>query len=398
MKRVNTISIVTALAVILLSMFLYLPYSKNDRSDRTIKVGFVYDGDESAPYTYNFIRAQYAVEAEYGDRVEIAVRNNTPNSAGEAALRELVEEGCDLIFTTSFGYGETAKQMAGEYPDVQFCQATCYNSNEAPIYDNYHTFMGHIYEGRYLAGVAAGMKLNQMIEEGVITEEEARIGYVAAYPYAEVISGYTAFLLGVRSVVPYAVMTVKYTNTWTSYTLEKECAEELIAEGCVVISQHSDTTGPAVACENADLPYPVYHVGYNQSMQDVAPTTSLLSTRINWTPYILSAVEAVLQEEEIEKHVDATIHGRDAGAGFEKDWVQVVDVNDLIAVEGTDVVITNAIRDFEHGKIQVFKGNYVGVDPFDETDTYDLSNGYMENETTSAPMFHYVLKDVITVE
>ncbi len=398
MKRVNTISIVTAFALVLLALIIYLPYSGRIQSDRTIKVGFVYDGDESTPYTYNFIRTQYAIETTYGDRVEIAVKNNTTAADAETALRELIGEGCDLIITTSYGYGEVAKKLAGEYPDIQFCQATCNNANETPIYDNYHTFMGYIYEGRYITGVVAGMKLRQMIEEGVITEEQAIIGYVAAYPYAEVISGYTAFLLGVRSVVPSAVMKVKYTNTWTSYTLEKKCAEELIAKGCVMISQHSDTTGPAVACENADMPYPVYHIGYNQSMIDVAPTTSLVSTRINWTPYILSAVEAVLKEEDIEKHVVATIHGNDAGAGFEKDWVQMVELNALIAVEGTDDMIEDTIREFERGSIQVFKGDYVGIDPFDETDTYDLSNGYIENEVTSAPMFHYVLQDVITVE
>lgn len=398
MKRVNTISIATALVLVLLSLIIYLPYSGSKKSDRTIKVGFVYDGDESTPYTYNFIRAQYAIETTYGDRVEIAVKNNTTTADGETALRELIGEGCDLIITTSYGYGEVAKKLAGEYPDIQFCQATCNNANETPVYDNYHTFMGYIYEGRYITGVVAGMKLRQMIEEGVITEEQAIIGYVAAYPYAEVISGYTAFLLGVRSVVPSAVMKVKYTNTWTSYTLEKKCAEELIAKGCVMISQHSDTTGPAVACENADMPYPVYHIGYNQSMIDVAPTTSLVSTRINWTPYILSAVEAVLKEEDIEKHVVATIHGNDAGAGFEKDWVQMVELNALIAVEGTDDMIEDTIREFERGSIQVFKGDYIGIDPFDETDTYDLSNGYIENEATSAPMFHYVLQDVITVE
>lgn len=398
MKKINIISITVCAIVILVFGIIFYAISNHDTSERTIKVGFVYNGDESAPYTYNFIRAQRELESRYGDQVEIAVQSNISEEKGEEAMRTLIGEGCDIIFTSSFGYGETAKQLAGEYPEIQFCQATCSDANEEPFYDNYHTFMGEIYEGRYTAGVVAGMKLQEMLDEGVITVDQAKIGYVGAFPYAEVISGYTAFFLGVRSVVPEAVMAVRYTDTWTSYTLEKECAEELIAEGCVIISQHSDTIGPAIACENAQEAHPVYHVGYNQSMLDVAPTTSLVSTRINWTPYILGAVEAVLAGDKIESHIDGNIHGNDAGAGFEKGWVQMVELNSVIATEGTEGVIEATIEAFEDGRVQVFKGDYIGVDPFDPNDTYDLSQGYIENETTSAPLFHYVLQDVITVE
>lgn len=398
MKKINIISITVCAIVILVFGIIFYAISNHDTSERTIKVGFVYNGDESAPYTYNFIRAQRELESRYGDQVEIAVQSNISEEKGEEAMRTLIGEGCDIIFTSSFGYGETAKQLAGEYPEIQFCQATCSDANVEPFYDNYHTFMGEIYEGRYTAGVVAGMKLQEMLDEGVITVDQAKIGYVGAFPYAEVISGYTAFFLGVRSVVPEAVMAVRYTDTWTSYTLEKECAEELIAEGCVIISQHSDTIGPAIACENAQEAHPVYHVGYNQSMLDVAPTTSLVSTRINWTPYILGAVEAVLAGDKIESHIDGNIHGNDAGAGFEKGWVQMVELNSVIATEGTEGVIEATIEAFEDGRVQVFKGDYIGVDPFDPNDTYDLSQGYIENETTSAPLFHYVLQDVITVE
>ena len=398
MKKINLVSVVTCAVAILVCGAAYALSQQCRVSEQAIKVGFIYDGDESTPYTYNFIRAQRAVEAAYGDRVQVEVKNNVPEEDGEASIRGLVEDGCDLVFTNSFGYGEAAKRMAAAYPRAQFCQATCSNANDDPKLDNYHTFMGEVYQGRYVAGVVAGMKLAQLLENGVISKEQALVGYVAAYPYAEVISGYTAFLLGIRSVCPDAVMRVRYTNTWSSYTLEKEIAQQLIAEGCVIISQHSDTIGPAVACEMEDAAQPVYHVGYNQSMLDVAPTTSLVSTRINWSPYVMGAVEAVLEDEQIEAHLDAHIHGNDAGAGFDKDWVQMVELNTMIVADGTEEKLEEVIAELKKGSIPVFRGNYTGKDPFDPSDTCDLSEGFAENENSSAPMFHYVLDDIVLVE
>ena len=398
MKKINTVSIIICVLAFILSVVFFSLVRTADEETKVIKVGFVYDGDESAPYTYNFIRAQKAVAAEYGDKVQISVKSNITDEYGESAIRELVDEGCDLIFTTSYGYGESAKKLALENPGIQFCQATCSNANTEPLCDNYHTFMGEIYSGRYIAGLAAGLKLKELIDTGRITIDMAKIGYVAAFPYAEVISGYTAFLLGVRHIVPDATMTVIYTNTWGEYILEKNTAERLIKEGCVVISQHSDTTGPAVACEEAKVSHPVFHVGYNDSMLDVAPTTSLISSRINWTPYITAAVGAVLKDKKIEKCVDGNVYGNDCAAGFDKDWVQMVELNSYIAADGTEELIDKTIEDFNKGRITVFKGAYTGTDPFDPNDTIDLSKGYVENEKQSAPSFHWVLNEVITVE
>lgn len=368
-----------------------------DDGDRHIKVGFVYDGDIGTAYTGNFIEAQNAVEYTYGDSVETIAKYNVSEEQGAAAILELIDEGCDLIFTTSYGYGTAAKEYARAYPDIQFCQATCNNANEDPVLDNYHTFMGEIYEGRYISGVVAGMKLKELIEDGTITEDQAKAGYVAAYPYAEVISGYTAFFMGIQSVVPQATMSVVYTNTWCSYALEKEAAERLIDEGCVIISQHSDTTGTAVACENTDKSVVVYNVGYNQSMIDIAPTTTLIGCRINWNPYITAAVGAVLDDDDIEDHVDADIHGNDAGAGFEKGWVEMLETNEIAVADGTAEKVAELIEEFEDGDIEVFKGDFTGTDPYDASDTYDLRDGYEENADASAPSFHYVLDDVITV-
>ena len=392
------VTVVTSLLMVAIFATVYFIRKTYDKSRDSIVVGFVYDGDESTPFTANFIKAQKAVERKYGKKVEVRVKSNVPNTdGGEQAILELVKEGCDLIITTSFGYGDAAKRCAGLYPDVQFCEATQINANEDPVYENYHTFMGEIYQGRYISGVIAGMKLKQMIDEGDITADEAKVGYVAAYPRAEVISGYTAFFLGVRSEVPDATMDVIYTNTWSGFSIEKKCAEQLLDRGCVIISQHSDTTGPAIACEEMYAKKKVYHIGYNQSNSDVAPTTSILSCRINWEPYIMGAVEAVLANKKIEDCIEGHIHGNDIGAGLEENWVEILELNSHIATPGSKERIEELTEDFRKGRIEVYKGSYIGVDPDDENDTIDLRNGYRENAESSAPTFHYVLKGVIMI-
>lgn len=397
MKRIYIVTVITSIAVIIASCFIH-NFMLSRNSDKSIKVGFIYVGDASDAYTNNFIKAQKAVENKYGTQVQTIAKYNIADNIVVPTLNDLVDEGCELIITTSYGYGEDTKNFAKEHPEIQFCQATCANANEDPVLENYHTFMGMIYQGRYTAGVVAGMKLKELIEDGALTPEQAKIGYVAAFPYAEVISGYTAFFLGIRSIVPEATMTVKYVNSWTDYTREKKYAEELINENCVIISQHSDTAGPAVACEETDKSRIVYHVGYNQSMSRIAPTTYLTGSKINWEPYILSAVQAVLKDKKIERCTDANVNGNDAGAGFDRGWVDMLELNNVAAAEGTKEAIDSVISDFKKGKIEVFKGDYIGVSPNDPNDTYDLNDGYMENKNASAPSFSYVLKDVITVE
>ena len=398
MKRNLIITIVTVTILLLfIGAYRMLEINTSDPY-HVVKVGYIYDGDESAPYTANFIRAQHAIEKKYEGRVESVVRSNVPAASGSEMLSELVAEGCEIIFTTSYGYQEAAKECAAANPKVQICEATGDMANTDPVLSNYHNFMGRIYEGRYAAGVVAGMKLRQMIDEKVIKPEEAKVGYVAAYPYSEVISGYTAFFLGVRSKAPEAVMTVRYTNTWNNYTLEYENAKEMIKEGCVLISQHSDTIGPAVACEEAQERHPVYHVGYNQSMIDVAPTRTLVSTRINWEPYMISAVGAVIDKKNIEKAVKGDVYGNDACAGFKEGWVEMMELNSQIIADGTREVLDDTVDGFKKGRIDVFSGAYTGTDPFEPDDRIDLRVSYKENNKASAPSFHYVLDDVITVE
>lgn len=399
MRRMQIITLLTALVMIGIHISVGLIGVGEEKKAHSVKVGFVYDGDESAPYSNNFIKAQKKLEAQdFGARVITVAKTNIPEGDEEQAIQELIDENCDIIFTTSYGYEKVAKKMAKDNPDIQFCQATGDNANEEPL-SNYHTFMGEIYQGRYISGLIAGMKLKEMIDEGELDVENVKLGYVGAFPYAEVISGYTAFILGVRSVVPTATMDVRYTNTWSSYALEKACAEQLIEDGCVIISQHSDTIGPAVACEEAkEKGANVYHVGYNQSMIDIAPTTSLVSSRIDWSVYILSAVNAVMNDENIEKSIEGNVHGNDVGGGFEYGWVNMLDINNLIAAEGTEEVVDAEIEKFKKKQIIVFKGGYTGINPDDENDTINLNKGYIENKNASAPSFHYILKDIVNIK
>ena len=207
-----------------------------------------------------------------------------------------------------------------------------------------------------------------------------------------------AFLLGARSVVPQAVMTVKYTNSWNDYRTEKKYARELIDEHCIIISQHSDTTGPATACEETSSDVPVYNVSYNQSMLDIAPTTYLTGCKINWKPYMKSAIDAVLNDKVIEKQVKGNVNGNDVGAGFDEEWVSMLEFNDIAVANGTKERVKKVIEQFKKGNINVFQGDYIGVNPDNPSEQIDLKEGYIENEYSSAPTFKYILKDIITVE
>lgn len=397
MKRVYYVTTLTCL--VLLAAFLGIFHLMNlNNQKQNLKVGFIYDNDESTPYTYNFSLAKDAIEKKYGDRVEILSCSNVLDDEMEEPLRELADKGCEIIFFN--GYSELVMKLAPEYPNIQFCQTSYMDMSGVTVPANYHTFKGEAYQGRYVSGIAAGLKIKQLLSGGLITQDQALVGFVAAFPTSEVISGYTAFILGVRSIVPEAVMQVSYTDTWSSYAQEKKAAQKLIGNGCVIISQHTDTIGPAIACEDASAidGKEVYFVGYNQSMSEVAPGTSLVTSRICWDPYIVAAVDAVMENKDIETVVTGRIHGTDISAGFEKGWVEMIDLNQQVAVPGTQEAMDSAIQQFMKGKIDfVFKGDYVGVNPDDASDTIDLSNGYVENENTSYPTFHYIIPDIITI-
>lgn len=395
MKRVYITTIVSALLVLAVFAAIYSTGGVVRRD--MIKVGFIYDNDESAPYTYNFTLAQRAIEKAYGSRVKIYACSNVSDNDALEPAQELAQQGCEIIFTNN--YSDDIVEAARQYPNVTFCQNSYYAGSHEDNPDNYHTFNGSIYQGRYVTGIAAGLKLREMIDNGVIDPGEVLVGYIGAFSSVEVISGYTAFILGVRSVVPEAMMRVRYTGTWSNYSREKACAKALIEEGCVVIAQHTDTIGPAVACEEAaSTGRRIVHVGYNQNVIDIAPNTSLISCRVNWTPYVLGAVEAVLSGKEIEKSVPGSVHGNDVCGGLDLGWVEVLELNKQIAANGTQEKLDKAVDALRKGSLEVFKGDYTGVNPNDPNDTIDLNLGFRENDKTSWATFRYLLTDVVTIE
>ena len=378
MKRVYIVTVLTC-AVIAAAFIAFFNYLNLSGGKDHLTVGFIYDNDESTPYTYNFSLAKDALEKKYGEKVDILTCSNVLDDEMEEPLRDLAEQGCDIIFFN--GYSEKVVELAPEYPDIQFCQTSYKDMNGVSVPDNYHTFKGEAYQARYVSGIAAGMKIQQMISEGIITEDQSKVGFVAAFPSSEVISGYTAFLYGVRSVVPTSTMEVFYTNTWCSYVIEKDVTEQMIEDGCVIISQHTDTIGPAIACEEAsETGKKVYFVGWGQSMSEVAPGTSLVTSRICWEPYVLSAVEAVMTDKKIETVVSAKIWGNDVSAGFEKGWVEMMDLNLTIAAPGTQDAIDKAIDQFKRGNNDMVFGT-----------------GYIENNHSSYPLFDDIPTDIITI-
>ncbi len=383
--------------LMLLAFALASGYFTRTSPDNSMAVGFIYSEDESTPYTYNFTQGQRALAEQYGRRVRILVQSNVHGREAEEPIRDLIRKGCRLIFINVDT--EAAAQLCAEYPDVQFCQVSLPGIDPKELPENYHTFNGEIYQARYAAGVAAGMKLRALMDAGDIRPEDAKVGYVAANNSAEVVSGYTAFILGVRAAAPEAVMRVRYTGSWSNYSVEKNVARQLIEEGCIVISQHTNTIAPAIACEEAAAKgNRVYHVGYHQSMMDVAPSTALVSLRTNWTPYILSATEAVMNGHTIESVVPGHVHGRDISAGFDQNWVQLLELNKQLAAPGTEDRLNRVIDSLKKGKTEVFRGNYTGVNPDEPADTIDLKAGYRENESSSAPSFRYILQDIIMEE
>ena len=384
-------------AAVLVAVSVISGYWSGEKSSGMLKVGFIYSEDESTPYTANFVQAQHALEEEFEGRVEVLYRSNVLSRDAEQPMLELIREGCSILFINMDT--DVPLTLAREYPEVQFCQVSLPTVSMEGTPENYHTFNGEIYQARYVSGIVAGMKLRQLLDSGALRPEDAVVGFVGANDSTEVISGYTAFLLGVRSVAPEATMRVRYTGTWSNFSAEREQARRLIDEGCVMIAQHVNTSGSAVACEEATSQgHTVYHIGYHQSMMDVAPSCALVSIRTNWEPYILEAVQAVLNSEKIETAVDAHVHDRDLSAGFESGWVEMLELNRFIAAPGTEEKMERAIESLKKGRIRVFSGNYLGINPRNPSDTIDLNAGYTENQYSSNPTFGYILKDCIIVE
>ena len=354
-----------------------------------LKVGFVYIGDENEGYTAAHYAGAMAMKENLGlNDNQIIIKWNIPEdeTCYDAAV-DLADQGCQIIFSNSFGHETYIMQAAAEFPEVQFCHATGYQAAMSGL-PNMHNYFTSVYESRYVSGVVAGMKLNEMIEDGTITADNAKIGYVGAFPFAEVISGFTSFFLGVRSVCPEATMNVTYTNSWASFDLEKEAAEALIADGCVLISQHADTTGAPTACEAAGVPC----VGYNISMIATAPTQALTSASINWGPYVTYAVQSIIDGTEI---VVDWCHGYAEGAD------KVTELNEAAVAAGTAEKVKEVEAAIIDGSLKVFDTaswtvNGETLTTYEKNGIEYISDGYFhESEFASAPAFD-ILIDGIT--
>lgn len=365
-----------------------------NNAGKELKVGLICIGDENDQgYTYNFIRAKDDVTermAAQGVTIDWQIITNIgeDDSCTDACI-ELAEGGCEIVICNSYGHEPFMLKVAPDYPDVHFVGATNLNSQFAGL-DNCHNAFADIYEGRYVAGVVAGLKIQELIDNGTITPAEAKIGYVGAFPFSEVISGFTAFYLGARSIVPDVTMTVKYVSSWSDATAEGNAAQALCDEGCVLISQHSDNTTPAtVAQQNG-----VFHVGYNNDMTSVAPAASLISSRIDWTIYFEYLFNCLLE---------GTAPAKDWTAGIAEGAVVLTELNTAIAAEGTAEKIEEVIAGLADGSINVFAGPWSGTGTAygaDAPDTLVMPEGdyFKESDVasgqTSAPYFYWILEGI----
>ena len=390
MKKIVSLVLVLAMALICSAAF-----AEGGIPADQIKVGYIYVGDENEGYTAAHYEGAKEMAAALGldMNTQVVVKWNIPETeeAYDAAVT-LAEEGCNIIFANSFSHESYVIEAAREYPDVQFCHASGFQAASCGL-SNMHNYFTSIYEARYVSGVVAGLKLNAMIADGTITEDTCKIGYVGAFPYAEVISGYTSFFLGVRSVCPSATMDVKFTNSWASFDLEKEAAEALVAQGCVLIAQHADTTGAPTACQALGVPC----VGYNVSMNEVAPDSALTSSSNNWGIYNTYAVKSV---------IDGTPIDVDWCQGLAQGAVLITELNEKTVAEGTADKVAEVEAAIIDGSTHVFDTATftVGGEKLEDLiasnadyakyEAY-VSDGYFhESELASAPAFDIAIDGI----
>ncbi len=358
-----------------------------------IKFGVITLHDELSTYDKNFIDAVKQAAENLGlSEEQVKIISGIPESdACRDEAMNLADEGYNIIFADSFGHEDYMIEAAKEFPNVQFCHATGTKAHTEGL-ANFHNAFAAIYEGRYLAGIAAGMKLNEIKEAGKLKGETPLIGYVGAFTYAEVISGYTSFYLGAKSVCPDVTMKVQFTGSWYDEMGEKAAAEALIAAGCDLISQHADSMGAPRACQDAGIP----NISYNGSTVDACPNTFIVASRINWVPYFEYIINQVIAGEAIDTDWTGTIA---------TDSVLLTEVNEQAAAAGTVEAIEAAKAEFIAGTLKVFdtaREGFITVggaplesyqadvdtDPAYEKDTEVVSDGYFhESEYRSAPYF-----------
>ena len=367
------------------------------------KVALICLHDENSTYDLNFINGFKEAMGELGlSEDQYMIKTGVPEGQEcYDAAAELADAGCKLIFSDSFGHQDYMLQAAQEFPDVQFVSCT---GDKALVsgQENYHNAFASIYEGRYLAGVAAGMKLNEIKEAGKLKGDVPKMGYVGAFTYAEVISGYTSFYLGAKSVCPDVVMDVTFTGSWYDETAEKEGANKLIQGGADLISQHADSFGAPTACETAGIP----NVSYNGSTKDAGPNTYIISSKINWAPYFKLASEAVQKGEAFDENNNWT-------GTLDTDSVQLTELNTDVAAEGTQAKLDEVMAGLKDGSIHVFDTSTftvegktldsyqadVEADDAYTPDTEVISDGYFhESEYRSAPYFNLAIDGITRLD
>lgn len=378
-----------AFALVLAMAFALCACTPNEEKDG-FKVGVILVGDENEGYTYAHMEGIEAARVACGlEKDQIIYKYNIgENEACHQAAVDLVEQGCKIVFANSFGHESFLIQAAKEYPDVLFCHATGQTAAKQTDLKNIFNYFTAIYEARYVSGVVAGMKLKELMDNGTVTDPH--VGYVGAYPYAEVVSGYTAFFLGIQSIVPDAYMEVQYTNKWFDLTLEAEAANALMARGCVIIGQHADSTGAPSAIQAAhdDGTYPnVYSVGYNIDMLNVAPDVALTSPQNNWGAYYTYAIKTAMEGKEMQQ---------DWCYGYIDEAVQISQLGTACA-EGTQEAVAAVIEKIKNGELHVFDCSTFTVNG-EHLTSYDKSYGFEgveliwdgyfhESEVISAPLF-----------
>ncbi len=411
---------IVAVAMVLCFALSFAACGSKDSSGTTLKVGAILVGDETEGYTLahmNGMEAAVKALAEEGIDVELSYKKKVPESEEVATnASDLVADGCQLVITNSYGHQYNWGDVIEQNPDVQFVSMTGDLAATSGL-KNYHNAFTKIYESRYVTGVVAGMKVKELIDAGKLTKETApnsfdengnvKIGWVGAFPYAEVVSGYTAFYLGFKSVVDNAVMTVKYTNSWFSEEREAAVAEYLMGIGCVIIGQHADSTGAPAAVEKAyqeNNNLLCYSVGYNVSMLDAAPDVALTSSTNNWEVYYEYLFRAVAKGEEIPT---------DWSEGFSTKAVGLTDFGTACAA-GTAEKAAEVEAQISDGSLKVFdvskftvngqqvadgtKANVVPDDNY-EVDTVAVSDGYFhESEYRSAPYFELRVDGITEVD
>ena len=391
-KKVLALLLVVALVAALAITFVACDPADDTTDGRyaDIKFGMICLHDENSTYDKNFIDAMYEAADALGlSEEQVIIVTGIPES-DECYQKacELAEEGCDIIFANSFGHEDYMIKAAKKYPNVLFAHATGTKAHTENL-PNFVNAFASIYEGRYMAGVAAGLKLNEMINAGKITAAQAKMGYVGAFTYAEVISGYTSFYLGAKSVCPSVTMEVTFTGSWYDETAENNAAKNLISRGCVLVSQHADSMGAPNACEEAGVP----NVSYNGSTAAACPNTFIVSSRINWAPYYQYLVESVAAGTKVVTDYTGTI-----ATGS----VVLTALGPNAPAAGTQAKLDEVKAGLQNGTINVFdtanwtvggatKNSYmadVNTDAAFTPDTEVIENGvFYESKHRSAPYF-----------